>query len=616
MLSNHGFWLSFPIQLFYDHMNRSSGSTDAAWSSSPGGSMPPVASPHTTELPSSRRSLRKHILTVALEDYYHASSFRHRIRQDTWYRFEDRLVSSTVRALDLLDSCGARATFFVGLQTAESAPELVREVARRGHEIASRGDLRLSRSELNAERLREDAARCQEQLQELINQRVVGYRLADGWLGPDDLWVLDILADCGYLYDSSVGPMLRPGAADTWLRSRPPWSMSQRGFREVPVSSLPFMGLQVPVTGGGLLRLMPSRYVRLGLARWHSSRTDPYVMHFRTWELDPAQPRISAGSVTSRLHYRNLDRLPGLLEELLRRYRFTSVASHLGIDLSLNQLATGTTSDSIKLSFQSRPSRLTAKSNGSQEPTPVTVVIPCFNETQSLSYLKNTLRRVAERLRHRYRFNFIFVDDCSTDDTWRLLQELFGEWTNCHFARHESNRGVAASIQTGIRLAETEIVCSIDCDCTYDPHELGEMIPLLTDGVDLVTASPYHPEGRVRNLANWRLFLSRSLSRLYRLVLRQKLFTYTSCFRVYRRQSAAQLELRNPGFLGVAELLARGDIAGQRVVEYPTTLDSRVLGTSKMRVARTIAGHLRLLAELFRLRYMQRRASLKMDTVS
>jgi glycosyltransferase involved in cell wall biosynthesis len=333
-------------------------------------------------------------------------------------------------------------------------------------------------------------------------------------------------------------------------------------------------------------------------------------MDFRTWELDPGQPRIRAGSLATKLHYRNLDRMPVLLEELLTNYRFTPVASHLGIDLGLSQpVGNGTAPGAVTLPFRVHASRLSSAPTSPAEPEPVTIVVPCFNEGQSLSYLKNTLQRVADELRDSYRFRFVFVDDCSTDQTWPMLQELFGEWTSCRFARHEHNRGVAAAIQTGIQLADTDIVCSIDCDCTYDPHELGQMIPLLSEGVDLVTGSPYHPAGRVRNVAEWRLFLSKSLSRLYRLVLHQKLFTYTSCFRVYRRQSAARLEIRNSGFLGVAELLARGDLAGQRVIEYPTTLEARVLGNSKMKLIHTITGHLRLLTELVRLRFKRRKAS-------
>jgi glycosyltransferase involved in cell wall biosynthesis len=198
------------------------------------------------------------------------------------------------------------------------------------------------------------------------------------------------------------------------------------------------------------------------------------------------------------------------------------------------------------------------------------------------------------------------VDDCSTDGTWNLLHELFGQREDCTLVRHMRNQGVAAAIQTGLRQARTEIVCSIDCDCTYDPHELGRMIPLLGDGVDVVTASPYHPEGRVRNVPAWRLLLSKTLSRMYRVVLRQKLFTYTSCFRVYRRETIASLEVRRPGFLGVAELIAHLDGAGRRVVEYPTTLEVRLLGQSKMRVVRTAIGHAGLLLEVVQARLARR----------
>lgn len=234
--------------------------------------------------------------------------------------------------------------------------------------------------------------------------------------------------------------------------------------------------------------------------------------------------------------------------------------------------------------------------------TPATIVIPCYNETQSLPYLRNTLLSMAETYRDAFTFSYVFVDDCSTDGTWVMLKALFGQDPACTLVRHDRNQGIAGTIQTGMKHARTEVVCSIDCDCTYDPHELGHMIPLLSEGVDVVTASPYHPAGGVRNVPQWRLFLSKSLSRLYRVVLHQQLHTYTSCFRVYRRETATALEIRRPGFLGIAEMIGRLDLAGFRVVEYPTTLDSRILGRSKMKVARTIVGHVGLLAHLTRLR--------------
>ncbi|HEX4802971.1 MAG TPA: glycosyltransferase family 2 protein, partial [Myxococcaceae bacterium] len=229
--------------------------------------------------------------------------------------------------------------------------------------------------------------------------------------------------------------------------------------------------------------------------------------------------------------------------------------------------------------------------------------VPCFNERAALPYLANTLESVSKLLRRDYKLSFIFVDDASTDGTWDVLKRLFSEKENCRLVQHPQNRGVAAAILTGIRHADTEIVASIDCDCSYDPHDLMQMVPLMTDGVDLVTASPYHPDGKVMNVPSWRLALSRGASWLYGKVLRHQLATYTSCFRVYRRSRVVDLQLKEFGYLGVAETLGILDLQGARILEFPATLRVRILGYSKMKVARTIFGHLK---NLWRMRQMRR----------
>lgn len=125
---------------------------------------------------------------------------------------------------------------------------------------------------------------------------------------------------------------------------------------------------------------------------------------------------------------------------------------------------------------------------------------------------------------------------------------------------------------------------------------------MLTSGVDLVTGSPYHPLGRVLGVPGWRLVLSKTASALYRRVLRQKLYTYTSCFRVYRRSTILKLDLRSSGFLGIAELIAKLDLQGSIIVECPTSLVTRTRGISKMKITRVLAGHLHLLCQLLVLR--------------
>jgi hypothetical protein len=97
-------------------------------------------------------------------------------------------------------------------------------------------------------------------------------------------------------------------------------------------------------------------------------------------------------------------------------------------------------------------------------------------------------------------------------------------------------------------------------------------------------------------------------------VLHHRLATYTSCFRVYRRDAVAGLQVREGGFLGVAELLGRLDLEGGRIVECPAVLEVRLLGRSKMKTLKTILGHLRLLARLTAARLTRRTAVQRAST--
>jgi polysaccharide deacetylase family protein (PEP-CTERM system associated) len=539
---------------------------------------------------------KQHLLTVLLEDYFHVGAFNRLIQSGQWYRFETRFAQNTRKALDLLDRYDIKATFFVLGWIADQQPELVREVAERGHEIASRGYYPRSVRHLTPEEFREDLLRADEALQRASGQRIVGYRAAQKLYVPEDLWVLDILAEAGYAYDSSVMPHKRAANQDNNLRFAFVHEAGGRRLWEFPYSSVRFGPLVVPIAGGNYFRQIPHTLIKHAVARWNRLSNAPFVMYFHVWELDPEQPRINASPLTRLRHYRKLDKMRWVLEDYLSQYKFVGGAEYLSIDTRQAAGEIRPVTPEI-LSGPLPPLRPALPG------TPVSIVIPCYNEEKALPYLANTLRSVEEKLGAKYDLRFIFVDDCSRDRTWELLQELFGGNPRYKLARHEQNGGVAAAILTGLRAAETEVICSMDCDCTYDPHELGRMIPLLTDDVAMVTASPYHPQGEVRNVPSWRLSLSRGASWLYRQVLRQPLYTYTSCFRVYRRSVVKHVTLQESGFLGVAEMLGKLDLSRARVVEYPATLEVRLFGESKMKVGRTIMGHLKLMSRLLRLRF-------------
>jgi polysaccharide deacetylase family protein (PEP-CTERM system associated) len=543
---------------------------------------------------------KKHLLTVLVEDYFHVGAFENLIQQRNWSRFEPRYEQNTLKTLDLLDEFDTKATFFVLGWIAEQNPKLIREIVARGHEVASRGFYHRSLRQLTSEEFREDLRKSNRALEDAGGQKIIGYRAAEKLSYEKDAWIFDILAEEGFVYDASFLPTRKQEKSKRFAHQV---HTGGKAIWEFPYSTRDFgLGL-LPISGGNYFRQIPYTLMRKSVRQWTENHIEPFVFYFHVWELDPEQPRISAASSYNRVrHYRKLDKMEWILKENLQLYNFVDAAEFLGLKNELRIT-------NYELQAQNRQIKIQRPKT--EDRRPVSIIIPCYNEEPTLPYLANTLKSLEEDLSRNYKPEFIFVDDCSRDATFERLKEIFGARENVRIVRHEINQGVAAGIMTGMREAETEIVCSMDCDCTYDPHELEKMLPLLTENVDMVTASPYHPQGGVRNVPEWRLFLSKGASWLYRRVLRSKLDTYTSCFRVYRRSSVIDLNLRETGFLGVAEMLGKLDLRDGRIIEYPAVLEVRLFGFSKMKTARTIFGHLKLLSHLAKLRFFGNQGAIK-----
>jgi glycosyl transferase family 2/uncharacterized protein DUF3473 len=294
-------------------------------------------------------------------------------------------------------------------------------------------------------------------------------------------------------------------------------------------------GLRVAISGGNYVRQFPHALLSRAVARRSREDADPVVFYFMPWELDRHQPKIQGISRLQRIrHYRNLAKTRWVLDDYLRRYGFQGIADYLGIPLEAPAPS----------ALAPTPEVLPEVAADGGQREAVTLVVPMFNEAQNVHYLARTLVAFRRELESAYHVHLVLVDDGSTDDTWALLQSHFADLPDCALLRHEKNRGVAAAILTGIRAAPTEIVCSIDCDCSYDPRELIAMIPQVTNGLGV------------------------------------------------------DLEVKNGGFLGVAETLIALKLRGGRIVEHPATLESRLLGESKMKIVRTILSHLTLLEQL------------------
>jgi dolichol-phosphate mannosyltransferase len=231
-------------------------------------------------------------------------------------------------------------------------------------------------------------------------------------------------------------------------------------------------------------------------------------------------------------------------------------------------------------------------------PIQISVVIPCYNESEGIAAMQERLAGALLALRQCGGVELILVDDGSSDGTGELLAAAFGGWPEVTIVRHERNRGLGQALRTGFAHVKGTVVVTCDSDGTYPFGEIPALIEQLKPGVDIVTASPYHPAGGVDNVPAYRVAISKCASLCYRLLVDWRIHTYTALFRACRREVIERVATQSDGFMMVAELLVEARLAGFRVAEYPTTLRVRQYGQSKAKVLQITRTHLRYMAAL------------------
>jgi len=275
------------------------------------------------------------VLTIDVEEHFQVHNLEGAVDRASWDRHESRVDANVRRVLGLLDRYGVKATFFVLGWVAERRPELVAEIASRGHEIASHGyGHRLVYTQTRAE----FTADLQESLR-LLNQAlglcasdvdtaIHGYRAPSFSVTRAVPWATDVIRECGFRYDSSIMAATghhRYGMAGV---SRFAHAMDN-GLVECPVATLRLCGRNWPVAGGGYFRLFPLAFTRWALRRINREG-HPAVIYLHPWEFDPEQPRITGPSAWMRFrHYVNLHKTAPRLERLLQEFSFVPMREAL-----------------------------------------------------------------------------------------------------------------------------------------------------------------------------------------------------------------------------------------------------------------------------------------------
>jgi polysaccharide deacetylase family protein (PEP-CTERM system associated) len=171
------------------------------------------------------------------------------------YAPDGRYIAMTRRILDLCDETGRKATFFTVGRIAESAPQLIRDIAARGHEIAYHSHGHVSLTKEDPARFRAQTLADKEKLEQLSGQQVIGFRAPRFSLTPQSAWALDVLKECGFQYSSSIMPtdVSLFGFPDAPLHAFQ-WP---NGLVEFPLPVAVMGKYRVPYLGGIYLYTMP-----------------------------------------------------------------------------------------------------------------------------------------------------------------------------------------------------------------------------------------------------------------------------------------------------------------------------------------------------------------------
>ncbi len=227
----------------------------------------------------------------------------------------------------------------------------------------------------------------------------------------------------------------------------------------------------------------------------------------------------------------------------------------------------------------------------------VSVVIPTFDEEESLLALHDELRSVLSELGVDY--EIIFVDDGSTDRTLEVLTRIQAEDERCVVVEFVRNFGKSAAYTAGFRFAKGRVVATLDADLQDDPHELPQMLAKLDEGYDLVVG---WKQSRMANEFH-KAIPSKFFNGLLRLLFGLNIHDSNCGFRVMRSEVAHALELYGGIYRFIPALVHS---RGFRVVETPVQHRARQFGTTKYGSGRFLAGLLDLLAVRFVTAFRQR----------
>ena len=233
------------------------------------------------------------------------------------------------KIIEMLRGKNTVATFFVVGEVLENNPEIFDMIIENGHEIAFHT---MYHDRIDTSYFRENFSNEIEKFSKLTNKKSKGFRAPTFSLNQNSSWIIDALANSGYLYDSSIVP------AKTDLYGMPnadtkPYRISSQSLEkndshgkliEFPILVTKILGKKTPAGGGFYLRFLPTKIIKNAIKNYEKQNI-PATFYIHSWELTPEfMPKIKLPYKDNFITFHNIGKAYGKMENLLEKFQFTS----------------------------------------------------------------------------------------------------------------------------------------------------------------------------------------------------------------------------------------------------------------------------------------------------
>ncbi len=211
----------------------------------------------------------------------------------------------------------------------------------------------------------------------------------------------------------------------------------------------------------------------------------------------------------------------------------------------------------------------------------LSLVLPAYNEVENLRSVTEGFLRALDRYCDRY--EVLLVDDGSTDGTAELADQLAEAHDAVRALHHRPNRGYGAALRTGFQAAAMPLVGYSDSDGQFDPQEIGLLLDRIGEA-DIVTGY------RADRQDPWmRKVFSKGFKKFIGVLFGVRVRDCDCALKVYRRRIFDEVTIDSDQFFVDAEIFAKANVLGYRVVEVPVTHRVRAGGESTVRLSHILS---------------------------